>query len=507
MRHRIHVCLTATLLPLAAAVHAIQFTDTTGQAGIDQAHGAIYLITGQAWADYDGDGWADLYLTSSTGANTLYRNLGDGRFEVSPLNAEVALPAHVSGGASWADYDNDGRDDLLVVGLGAPVLFRNTSAGFVDVTQALGLTDEGQGESAAWGDFDADGWLDLYIVHWYFGEDEDDPRAQDRFYRNLGGSGFQDVSPWLDPGRMSGPGFTAAFTDFDHDGDVDLYVVNDKHWGNPLWRNDGPGCGGWCFTDVSIASGADRPAWGMGIAIDDYDRDGDLDFYYSSIGEMVLLRNPTVENGSVWVEEGLAMACNVDVIGWGVVFEDFDNDFDMDLFASTVEASPSANDRLFRNEYPAPFADLSATAGASDPEFTIGVARADYDRDGRMDLVTGNYGQGYRLLRNITPDVGGWLQVELLGGGPVNRNAAGSRVILSLDDGRVLHRELRIGESIGAAHERMLHFGLADARPANLRIEWPDGTVSIEESLPTGQRVRFVHPGANAVFDDGFEVP
>ncbi len=488
----------------AGPAASIEFADRTAEMGIQQGHSGYFLITGQAWGDYDGDGRVDLYLTDSGGPNTLYRNTGSG-FEVAGWNAQVALPGHVSGGATWADYDNDGRDDLFVVGLGWPRLFRNTAAGFVDVSTAMGLDDDGMGESAAWGDFDADGWLDLYIVHWFYDEDETDPRAQDRLYRNLGGQGFEDVSHLLDEGRMSGPGFAAAFTDYDHDGDADLYVVNDKHWGNLLWRNDGAGCGGWCFTDVSLATGTHRPAFSMGIAVDDYDLDGDFDFFYSSIAELILLHNPTREGGTTWTDVSSAMQCTGDVIGWGVIFEDFDNDVDFDLYAATVESSPSANDRVYSNEYPAPFYDISATAGASDPFMTIGAARADYDRDGRMDLVVGNYDIGYRLMRNVTPAAGGWLQVALVGGGPINRNAAGSRVILTLDDGREIHRELRIGESIGSSHERIVHFGLGAHQPLGLRIEWPDGEVTTVETLPTDARVEFSYPLAFVLFADGFE--
>ena len=498
--------LVAVALGAASTGHAeILFEERTAEVGIAQHHTARYFISGQAWADYDGDGEVDLYLTDSGGANSLYRNRGDGTFEVSPRNAEVALPTHVSGGASWADFDNDGRDDLLVLGLGLPVLFRNTPTGFVDVTAATGLTADGQGESAAWADFDGDGWLDLYIVHWLYDDDESDPRAQDRLYRNLQGQGFEDVSAWLDEARMSGPGFAAAFTDYDNDGDPDLYVVNDKHFGNPLWRNDGPGCGGWCFVDVSVATGADRPAWGMGLAVGDYDRDGDFDFYYSSIGEMVLLENPRSQGGSGWVDVAPAMRCDADVIGWGVIFEDFDNDFDLDLYAATVESSSTANDRVYRNDYPLPFADISNAAGASDPFMTVGVAKADYDRDGAMDLVVGNFGESYRLLRNATDAPGGWLQVELTGGGPVNRNAVGSRVTLTLDDGRRLERELRIGESIGASHERILHFGLDGRTPVVLDIRWPDGTTTQEAVKEPNQRIAVRYPDGAAIFVDGFE--
>jgi hypothetical protein len=485
--------------------HAIEFEDVSESAGIAQDHHARYNITGQAWGDYNGDGLIDLYLTDSLGPNTLYRNLGDGRFEVSARSPEVSLPDHISGGATFADYDNDGRDDLLVVGLGTPRLLRNTAEGFIDVTQAMGLVHQGQGESAAWGDFDGDGWLDLYIVHFYFDDNESSPLRQDRLYRNLAGQSFAEVSDWLDPARMSGPGFAAAFSDLDHDGDVDLYVVNDKYFGNPLWRNDGPGCGGWCFTDVSVSTGADRPAFSMGVSVGDFDADGDFDLYYSSIGEMILLESGYAQGSESWTDVAAAMSCTFDAVGWGSVFADFDNDAGLDIYLATADSAPGYENRVFSNRFPQPFDDVSETSGGPDGRMTIGVARADYDADGRVDLVIGNMNSGYRLLRNVTQSTGRWLQVELEGGGTINRNAVGTRAVLVLGDGRELHREVRIGESIGAGHGRALHFGLGESVPVRLRIEWSNGDRQIVQNPPLDARLRLRVADA-ALFADDFEV-
>ena len=250
-----------------------------------------YLSTGQAWGDVDGDGCPDLYVTSGQGANALWRNRCDGTFE----QVEAALLAFAdreSGGVSFADYDNDGDLDLYVLQRGPNSLLRNRGDGtFEDVTAAAGVGEPGQGETAAWGDFDEDGDLDLYVVNWYYYYEENSPLNRDTLYRNEGDGRFTDVSAWFDRPTLERPGFAGSWVDYDNDGDLDLYVVNDKTQGNPLWRNEGPGCSGWCFTEVSVATGADRPAWAMGLATGDYDRDGDLDFYYSSITEAVLLEN------------------------------------------------------------------------------------------------------------------------------------------------------------------------------------------------------------------------
>ncbi len=254
---------------------------------------------GQAWGDYDNDGWVDLYVTGGLDENVLYRNQGDGTFDISSANNDVSLPGVWSGGAVWVDYDNDGWRDLYVLANGANVLLHNDGgSGFSDVTEVSGIGDVGKGSAAAWGDYDNDGLLDLYVANWSCFPDCDpiDPTlASDHLYRNRGDGTFAAVSRLMDEEKLRGSGFAAAFFDADNDGDLDIYVVNDKLHnpiGNVLWRNDGPGCGGWCFGEVSAEMGANIAKHGMGLAIADYDNDLDLDIYFSDMVEsMALLKN------------------------------------------------------------------------------------------------------------------------------------------------------------------------------------------------------------------------
>lgn len=296
------------------------FTDSGAAAGLTATHtaptvraGETYLryeypITGQAWGDYDGDGWVDLYITDQAGPNTLYHNQGDSTFSVSELSQDVSLPDHVSGGAVFADYDNDGWSDLYVLGYENDVLFRNEGGGgFADVTDEAGISEDERGMTASWGDYDQDGYLDLYLAN-YGCNECDSPRLnegdQDRLYHNNGDGTFADVTEALRAEGTKGWGFVAGWLDYDNDSDLDLYLVNDVRGTrylhpNVLFRNDGPGCGSWCFTDVSEASGAGVRADGMGIAVGDYDNDQNLDLYFSNTGwahypltgSAVLLRN------------------------------------------------------------------------------------------------------------------------------------------------------------------------------------------------------------------------
>ncbi len=482
---------------------ALSFQETTQTAGISSTHTSIYLITGQAWGDYDNDGDEDLYLTDNLGPNTLYRNLGNGTFDVPPESAQVALPSAISGGATFADYDNDGDQDLLVLNDGTDNLFENTGGAFIDVTAGSGIVQPGEGESAAWGDFNNDGYLDLYVANWYF-SDINDPLNQDRFYLNNGNGTFTDVSHLLDIPRLLGPAFAVTFFDYDNDGDLDIYVVNDKFFGNVLWRNDGAGCGLWCFTDVSIATGAHRPAESMGVATADFDLDGDFDVYYSSETEQVFLRNEIAQGSESFTEITDLAGVNLPETGWGMVFVDFDNDGWEDLYLATASFTAGLTNKVWWNNGDSTFLDISAASGASLPGSTIGVAYADYDQDGRIDLVMGNQFEEYHLFRNTTA-AGSWLSVKLFGRGPVNRDAVGTLAVLELSDGRVLRRQMHIGSSIGSDHQRALHFGLGSATPVQLTLTWPDGAVEVIDSLPVNQEIQRSYPLPDMILDAGFE--
>lgn len=481
------------------------FSDVTVSAGVVQDHTFIFNTTGQAWGDVDRDGCPDLYLTDYAGPNTLFRNRCDGTFEPHPLGGPLALSAERSSGAVFADYDNDGWLDLWVGGFGhSNHLFRNLAgAGWSDVTATAGVGHAGPASSGAWGDIDADGHLDLFVAN--YGVDFR-PEARDILYRNRGDGTFEDVSHWIEEMRARGPAFANRFVDFDDDGDADLYVVNDKHFGNPLWRNDGPGCGGWCFVDVSETSGADRPVCGMGIAVGDYDRDGDLDFHFSGANELVLMENRTTPGAELFVEVGQQTGVDQDVIGWGAVFLDADNDGWLDIYQAISDTNPAISNRLFRNLGTSQggimaFEDVSDETGYGR---SSGVASADYDRDGRMDVVVGNFGEGYALYRNIRDDASSrsWLLLTLEGHGRVNRDAIGTRVELVTTNGDRLVRDLASGASLGAGNELVLHFGLGSSAVDHLEIRWPDGQRQTLGAVPTGTTTHLVHPG---LFYDGFE--
>lgn len=478
------------------------FADVSRAAGIvDNRVAGIEMTAGQAWGDFDNDGWLDLYVTDPIGRNTLYRNKGDGRFSVSEFSPEVALFNSYSQGASFADYDNDGWKDLLVVTWGPDHLFQNQAGrGFKDVTTQAGILDNYNSKTASWGDFDNDGFLDLYIANWSCypkcGRPMDaDP---DSLFRNNGDGTFSNVSDYLG-GATTGAGFVASFTDLDNDGDLDIYLVNDEFvnpTGNKLFRNDGPGCKGWCFTQIARQAGADSRLFGMGLAVGDYNNDGFQDLYYSNVGPMELLKNngdstftETAEISGVQVRNG---------IGWGAVFFDYNNDGWRDLYvaiADTTDHKDIGANKLFHNNGDGSFTSIACGDESSDVRMSIGVAYADYDHDGWVDLVVGNMDEGYRLYQNQQGQTSNqhWLSLELLGAGPVNRDAVGARVYVTTQDGSQM-QEVINGSSVMAGNALELNFGLASAAQADVRVRWPDGTEQSFENIRADQRYKLSYP-------------
>ena len=498
----------ALILAVALGGSAPVFQDITEVAGLDAPHRDVYLVTGQAWGDLDRDGYDDLYVTSSAGPNSLWRNRGDGTFERVATGGLLELEEQISGGASIADYDNDGLPDLLVLGRGAPALFRNLGGmAFEEVSEQAGLTRVGEGESAAWGDFDRDGDLDLYIAHWYYQQNAGLPESRDVLYRNQGDGTFVDVTHLLDDDRTGGPAFAAIWFDYDNDADDDLYVVNDKNFGNLLWRNDGPGCGGWCFTDVSIATGAHRPSDSMGIAFGDYDNDGDFDIAYPGVDENILLQNQWDQGAAAFIEVSGLAGVAIDGVGWAPVFGDVDNDGWPDLYLNIMMSPTGAANRLFMNAGDGTFQASPAGSITAGGDVSIGAAMSDFDRDGDLDFVLGNSDQDYRLHANrLDPENdSGWLRLELIGRHGLESTAVGARVEVERDDGLVQLQQLHLGSGMGGNHGLALHFGLGGAAVAEVRIAWPDGVSQVVPG-PLQGAVRIDYPDDEERFwKDGFE--
>ena len=494
------------------------FRDVTEFAEIDATHQGIwnenipwpyengYLAAGQAWGDYDNDGWVDLYVTGNLDPNVLYHNNQDGTFSVSEYSTALSLPDILSGGAVWADYDNDGWRDLYVLNRGANRLYRNLAGeGFEDVTITAGVGDIGKGTTAAWGDYDEDGHLDLYVANWSCAPEcelTDFVRSRDVLYHNNGDGTFTDVSGLLTFDKLLGAGFSVSFADYDNDRDLDIYVVNDKavnSLGNVLWRNDGEGCYDWCWTDVSAESGADTVLHGMGLATGDYDNDGDLDFYFSNmVRAMVLLEN--LGDGtfdSVARETGVHYFTK-DAVGWGTAFFDYDNDGWLDLYLASTGLSPIYGtagmhyeypDALYHNNRDGTFTLIEQDLFMPEVYPTMGFSTADYNKDGQVDFILTHWNDRHRLYQNTGYNKdNNWIAFQIEGRTPIDRDAIGTRIVVYTTDERTLMQELKTGSSLGAGNDMTLHFGLGQTEVDQIVIQWLNGDEDTYTNIAVNQR-------------------
>lgn len=506
----LHRAIGLALLSFGPHAAAIDFTDNTAASGFIATHSANKPSCGQAIADFDRNGTLDAFVTGYVDDNHLFLNNADGTFSESPFNVQLNPPGTNCGPAAAADFDNDGWQDIYMGCDGDNFLLRNNAGnGFVNVTASAGVNQTERTEAVAWADINQDGWLDLFVGTYPPGLNPDinDPLNQDHIFLSNGDGTFTNINQSFDPEPLTRPVLAATFTDLDNDGDLDLYVVNDKLVKNTLWRNDGPGCSGWCFTDVSAMTNTDRRVYGMGIASGDIDLDGDLDLYFSSIAEQVVLRNDLDQGTLVFTEISNSSGMNFDAVGWGTHWIDFDNNQWLDAYLATNGTTfPDDTDRVYENLTDTSFMDISAASGASNDRQSQGVSQWDFNADGLQDLLVCNNSTDYSVYTNSTAGAGNWIAIELDGDtGPVNRNAIGTRVLVTTPDGVEQMREVTSGQSRGGNSSLIQHFGLGAATVADVQFLWPDGEVSGLDGLAVNQTYKFVHPVPDFIVSIGFE--
>ena len=297
------------LLCCPLLVHAQGFTDVSNSSGVLVDHDGnpldvFEMSSGAAWLDFNNDGNLDLYVTMRMQANRLYRNNGNGTFTDVASALGAADPSGDGGGVSIADFNNDGWQDIYLANADEDVLLKNNAGGsFTDITTSAGLdiSLNSRTTTGSWGDYDGDGFLDLFISQHLPTGGSGAPNAtqQDFLFHNNRDETFTDVSNLLGTANLEGQGAIGGWTDFDKDGDMDILLVNDCDNGDPnaqvptrLFRNDGGGVPEeWNFIEVSVFSGINDCRAGRGLAVGDFNRDSWPDYFYTNLGDCVLYEN------------------------------------------------------------------------------------------------------------------------------------------------------------------------------------------------------------------------
>jgi hypothetical protein len=518
-----------------------QLVDITATTGIHFNHLSSpedrYIVEsmsgGVALIDYDRDGWPDIYFTNAPDVemalagtkarSALYRNNHDGTFTDVTDKAGVAFPCWAMG-VSVGDFNNDGWPDLLVSCFGGVVLYRNNGDGtFTDVTKASGLSiDHGWATGASFGDYNNDGFVDLFVPH-YVDLNLNDlptlgskitcmyheipvqcgprglPGSPDNLYVNNGNGTFTDVSKQAgvdDPEKLFG--LTSLWSDFAGDGKLSLFVAND---GGPnyLYQNDGHGK----FTDIAYQAGVALNEDGteqanMGVALGDYNHTERFSIAISHFSEeyTTLFRN----DGKLLFTDASYQAAFAPAtspyVGWGDAFFDLDNDGWLDFVQVNGHVYPQVDTKsigtayrepkqLFQNLHNGKFRDISKLAGPAlqIPQISRGLAVGDLFNDGHLELVVENLEGSPMILRTQSGAANHWISLELAGT-KSNRLALNARVRITTGSLTQIG-EVLSGGSYLSQNDLRLHFGLGSNTKADtVQITWPSGRKEILKDLP-----------------------
>ncbi len=492
---------------------------------------------GVAFCDYDNDGWMDMFMVNSGAAdfykpaaplkNALYKNNRDGTFTDVTDKAGVAGGQAFGMGCAIADYDNDGYPDIFVTAYGRCTLYHNNGNGtFTDVTEKAGLATPGWTTSAVWFDYDNDGKLDLFLCSFveftltsniFCGDNKLGKRfyciprvfkpTPSFLYRNNGDGTFTEVSSGTDIQRAKGKALGAVATDINGDGLMDLFVANDTVQ-NFLFANRGKGK----WDEIALAaevgfSANGQPRSGMGVDAADFNGDGKQDLFVANVDQEMfsLYRNDGNEFFSdVASGNGVAQSTRL-LSGWGLKFFDYDNDGFVDLFLANGHPDDMIENYSQQVRYKEPLllfrhdgtrlVDVSAKAG---PVFqksfpARGLAVGDYNNDGRIDVLVGNNGGAPLLLKNNAGESNHWIGI-LLQGTACNRDAIGATITWSA--GGVTRRRYKAnGGSYLSSHDRREVLGIGTAAKVDwIEIKWPAPSGRIERltDLPLDRYVTII---------------
>ena len=490
-----------------------KYTDIAVEMGMAKVDGG----RGSAWGDYDNDGDVDIFAVGNFATHALYRNNGDGTFTDVAAQAGVADPRG-GWGSLFADYDNDGDLDIYVTrngwfGAGENTLYRNNGDGtFTDVTKEAGVEDPQTSFCAAFGDYDNDGYLDLYIADGVLGDG-----APNVLYHNNGNGAFTNMAAQAGVDHR-GKAIGTAFGDYDKDGHLDIHVVNVEQ-PNVLYHNNGDGT----FTDVTEIAGMKLPITsGFVTFFFDYDNDLDLDIFISNFGSFSAFIESQITGTALQDNDRQMLYCNngdgtfTDVTkeaglyksfgAMGANFGDVDNDGYLDIYLANggPQMGRLETDALFHNDGDGTFSDITDFAGLGSIGKGHGVTFGDYDGDGDLDIyvpVGGPFSGDQwpnRFYRNegspvVNRKTGAvyhnhWLVIKTVGV-KSNRDGIGAKVAITAGTLK-LYAEVSGGCGFGSTNSLPVEFGLGNNKKAEIvKIQWPSGIVDTFVNVRANQMI------------------
>ncbi|MBI3417565.1 MAG: VCBS repeat-containing protein [Verrucomicrobia bacterium] len=462
---------------LAVPLCATTFTEiTTGSIVTDTS-----ISIGVAWADYDKDGNLDLFVANSSNANNfLYHNNGDGTF-TKIMTGSIVTDGGNSTGCAWGDYDNDGFPDLFVTNDGpGNFLYHNNGDGtFTKITTGAIVTDVGHSYGCAWGDYDNDGYLDLYVANLL---------GPNFLYHNNGDGTFTRVNAGA-PATDSADSVSCAWGDYDHDGWLDLFVANANNQNNALYNNNGDGTFTKITTGAIVTDGGDS----ISCAWADYDGDGFLDMYVGNRNQPNFLYH---NNGDGTFTKITAGSIVTDVFdSWGSAWGDYNNDGYLDLFATDRNAQSNL---LYQNNGDGTFTKITTGNLVTDGGDSLGCGWADFNGDGQLDLFVANWNNQHNFLYRNNGNARSWITIQCMGT-VSNRDGVGVRVQVDATIGGNLRSQVRqISSGNGwDGSAASAHFGLGTATVSTLRIEWPSGVVQTLNNVAVNQILTVSEPPPN----------
>jgi hypothetical protein len=520
-------------------------TAPTIYGGVDQKDYIIEVVgCGVAFFDYDNDGWLDVLVLGGTrlegappgATNRLYKNNRNGGFTDVTSKAGLLRTGWASS-VTIGDYDNDGFEDIFITYWGQNVLYHNNGDGtFADVTGPAGLLQRGKEwhSGATWIDYDRDGKLDLFVATYLDFDPNKIPKpgageycrymdvpvncgprgltpTRHKLYRNNGDGTFADVSVKSGVAKADGRyAMTAVTADFNDDGWPDIFVACDST-PNLLFINQRDGT----FRDEALERGValsqdGQEQAGMGVGIGDFNLDARSDLFVTHFQSDTPALYANFGKGQfeeVSVRSGLGVETRF--IGWGTAIADFDNDGWPDILVVNGSIYPEVERRfpdykfrsprlLFRNLGNEKFEELieEAGPGIAAAHSSRGCAVGDFDNDGDLDVLIMNMNEPPSLLRNDLKSPSNWLKTLLIGT-KSNRSAIGSRVTAQYGAHRQA-QDVTAQSSFYSVNDRRLHFGLGSERSANLTVRWTNGGVETIENVAANQLV-VIREGAGII--------